>query len=64
MVIAAGRKEGCRIPEVLLHLETENTGIEADRAVEVRDFQVNVSDAGFGMNRGGHGGHRAFVAPA
>lgn len=45
MVIAAGGKEGDLVTESVLHLETERITVEGDGPLEIRHFQVHVTNA-------------------
>src|SRR5262245_34838859 len=60
MVAARGEKSGL-IPIPLRDGKTKHAMVEADRTVEVGDFEVNVADAGSGMNWASRA-HRAVVA--
>src|SRR3954462_1102897 len=48
VVIAAGRDEGRAGAHALHQLETEHAAIEAERAIEIGDLEVNVADPGAG----------------
>jgi hypothetical protein len=49
MVVAARREEG-RLRAVALHeVEAHHVAVEADGAVDVRDLEVDMADAGCGF---------------
>lgn len=56
MMIAAGGNERGLRAEALRKLETEHAAAEAKSAVEIGDLEVNVANAGLGMD--GRHGHR------
>jgi hypothetical protein len=45
-MIAAGGKEDSLVAVSLPHLETEDIAVEAERAFEIGDFEMDVSDSG------------------
>lgn len=49
MVVAASREEGCAL-EVEKQVEAQVVAIEADSALQVGNFEVDVSDAGLGRD--------------
>ena len=51
VVAARGEKRGL-VAHALHEVEAEHVAIEADRAVEVRDLQMDVSDVDAGIDRG------------
>jgi hypothetical protein len=59
MVVAAGRDERRLVAESLRHVEAEDVAVEAERAVDVRDLQVDVPDVYSGIDA-----HAATIAPA
>jgi hypothetical protein len=50
MVVSAGEEEGGAGAVTLCHFETQHVAIECDCAVKIGDLQVNVADAGLGVN--------------
>ena len=57
VVIAACREERGLVPHALHLVEAENVAVEAERAVDVRDLQVDVPDVDSGIDA-----HRATIA--
>jgi len=51
MMIAAGRDERRLGAESLHQFETEHVAIELQRAVDIGDSQMNMADAGAGIDR-------------
>ena len=43
-MVAAGGDEGCVLAVAMLELEAEDAAVEAERAAEVGDLQVNMPD--------------------
>jgi hypothetical protein len=54
MVVATGRDEGGFFAEALLQLEAEHIAVEGQRAVEVGDLEVDVTDVDAGIDRLSH----------
>jgi nitrate/nitrite-specific signal transduction histidine kinase len=50
VVIAAGRYERGARAHPLHHLKAEHATVECKRAIEVGDLEMNVTDAGAGMD--------------
>src|SRR5690349_22339952 len=50
VMIATGRYESCVVTQPLNPIEPEHACVKRQRAVDVRDFQVDVADAGAGRN--------------
>ena len=50
MIIAGPQKRGM-LTHPLRHLESQHIGIESDRPLQIRDFQVNVTDNRFWVYR-------------
>jgi hypothetical protein len=50
MMIASGGDEGRTGAHALHQLKTQHAAIEAERAVEIGDLQVNVADSGAGVD--------------
>jgi len=51
MMVAAGRKERCLASIPLRQLKSEHVAIKRERALQVRHFQVDVTDPGLRGNR-------------
>ncbi len=56
MMIAAGGDEGRLLRQALRQLETQHAAIEAERAIEIGHFEMDMADADAGIDRSG--GHR------
>ena len=52
VVVAAGRDERGLVAHALLQLEAEHAAVEAERALEVGDLQVDVADVDARIDRG------------
>ena len=50
MVIAAGRNERRAVAHPLHHLEAEHAAIEAERAIEIGDLEMDMPDPGAGYD--------------
>jgi hypothetical protein len=50
MVVSAGRKESRLRPVTLGNFKAEHIAVEPDRAVEVSNLQMDVTDPDFGMD--------------
>ena len=59
VVVPARGDEGGLVAVPLLHLEPEDTSVERERAIDVRDLQVDVPDVDAGIDR--RGGHAQTV---
>jgi hypothetical protein len=55
MVVSAGREESGLIAVALGNVKAENASIKRNGAVKVADFQMDMSDAGFGGDGVRHG---------
>ena len=55
MVIPAGAEERRRIAHALRDLESEHACVERERALDVGDLQVNMSDVNAGIDGLVHG---------
>jgi hypothetical protein len=51
MVISPCRKEGSRDAQSLDYIESENAMVKPDGSFQIRDFQMDVSDANGAVNR-------------
>jgi hypothetical protein len=51
MVVATGGDEGGLIPHSLPQLEAEDAAVEADRAIEIGDLQMDVTDVDARIDR-------------
>ncbi len=59
MVVATGRDEGRLITETGLQLEAEHTAVEAERAVEIRHLEMDVTDLDTGVDWRAHTSERS-----
>ena len=50
VVIAAGRDEGGLLAVALHQLEAEHAGVEAERAVEIGDLEMDMADPHAGID--------------
>jgi hypothetical protein len=54
VVVAAGGEERGLVSHALHEVEAEHVPVEPDRAVEVRDLQMDVADVDAWIDRGCH----------
>ncbi len=54
MVVAARTQKSCLVPVALGNVETQHVAVEAQRPVDVRDLQMDVSDIDTRVDRPGH----------
>jgi hypothetical protein len=54
VVVAPGREESGLVADPLHEVEAEDVAVEADRAVEVRDLQMDVADVDGRVERFSH----------